>query len=573
MLTADAYSLGRQTTKNSTQKKVSKLLRDAGTAQRNAELALITTNTVMFKKGEGIGTFSTNNSFSQKRREKESSSKIQESDQLKPIINVQTHKRTRVRIKGMELFKHQEEGITFLKEKKRAILADEMGLGKTMQAIYAAGDTSEATILVVCPASLKINWEREIHRVYPEDEIAILSGGDIEEAKAIISPTTAWVIINYDILGKHWEWIAEMAHKGDIEAGIFDEAHYAKDTKAIRTKAVLAIAEHLKQVYMMTGTPVLNRPIEMFSLLRAIRHPLAYSTEKSLPKLRREYSTRYCDGKIRIIYRRGGGVLRFWEESGATRLPELRELTRDVFLRRTKNEVLDLPEKIISVVQCTLSPEDQKDYDTAWEQYLDYIAKNPLKKDIVNIINAQGLVELTKLKQVCSHSKIPRIVSDVENAVDQGNKVIIFSQYTQTIKDIASALRTKKIGVVTLTGENDMKERQEAVDGFQNKDDIMVFVANIKAGGVGITLTAASQVIFADMDWSPEIHRQAEDRAHRIGQTGTVNVYYYVMEKTIEEDIVDVLTQKQETIGTLTGGDTTIKVFMDLLVERMKGRM
>ena len=118
-----------------------------------------------------------------------------------------------------------------------------------------------------------------------------------------------------------------------------------------------------------------------------------------------------------------------------------------------------------------------------------------------------------------------------------------------------------------------MKERQEAVDGFQNKDDIMVFVANIKAGGVGITLTAASQVIFADMDWSPEIHRQAEDRAHRIGQTGTVNVYYYVMEKTIEEDIVDVLTQKQETIGTLTGGDTTIKVFMDLLVERMKGRM
>lgn len=469
----------------------------------------------------------------------------------------------------MALFKHQEEGIAFLKEKKKAILADEMGLGKTRQAIIAARESSRGAVLVVCPASLKINWEREIHIMYPEDGVAIISGGNIEANRGMIGTKTNWIIINYDILGKHQDWLSEMADAGEIETGIFDEAHYAKDTSAIRTKAVLLIANYLDQVYMLTGTPVLNRPIEMFSILRAIRHPLAYDPTKSLPKLRRDYSTRYCDGKFTIIIRRGGGILRFWEEKGATRLPELRELTRSVFLRRTKKEVLDLPEKIVSVIDVTLTPEDQKEYDTAWDQYLDYVQANPLKKDITGIMTAQGLVELMKLKQVCSLSKVKRIVADVVNMVEQDTKVIIFSQYTETIRQIAEQLREKKIGTVTLTGENDMKERQEAVDGFQQSPEIMAFVANIKAGGIGLTLTAASHVIFADMDWSPEIHRQAEDRAHRIGQTGTVNVYYYVAEKTVEEDIIDILTQKQETIGELTGGDTTIQPFMDRFLKRL----
>lgn len=468
----------------------------------------------------------------------------------------------------MELFKHQVEGIAFLKAHGRAILADSMGIGKTKQAIIAAGD--ETMTLVVCPASLKINWEREIHIVYPEARVTIISGGNSVQAMSQIKATTGWIVINWDILGKHAEWLSHMARDGKIDTGIFDEAHYAKDTKSIRTKAMLVIAEYLNRVYLLTGTPVLNRPIELFSLLRAIRHPLAYDPETSLPKLRRNYSTRYCDGKIRIIFRRGGGVLRFWEENGATRLPELRELTRGSILRRTKEEVLDLPEKIISVVECTLTKEWQTEYDTAWDQYLDYIAKNPLKKDLQNIINAQGLVELTKLKQVCSLAKIPRIVSDIENMVEQGTKVIVFSQYTETIRQIAEALRSKKIGTVTLTGADDMPSRQESVDGFQNSEDIMAFVANIKAGGVGLNLTAASHVIFADMEWSPEIHNQAMDRAHRIGQKSTVNVYYYVLGKTIEEDIVDILTSKQETIGVLTGGDTTIKVFMDLLIKRMQ---
>ena len=470
----------------------------------------------------------------------------------------------------MELFTHQKEGIEFLKKTKRAILADEMGLGKTRQAVMAAGETSDDTVLVVCPASLKLNWEREINMVYPEDEVVVLAGGDPEDARGKLTLNTAWIVINYDILDKHKEWLADKVKWGDIRTVIFDEAHYIKDTAAIRTKAALKIVEEADSVYCLTGTPVMNKPIELFSLLRAVKHPLAWRLGVAPSSLRREYSVRYCEGHMQVIPRRGGAVLRFWEEKGASRLPELKEMTKTVFLRRTKAEVLDLPEKIVSVVECEMDPEYQRDYDNAWDEYLEYIAANPQTKDLENIMNAQTLVELIKLKQVASKAKIKRIVADIENAVEQGQKVIVFSQFTGTVETLMSELAKKKIGAVKLTGSSDMEERQLAVDHFQTRDAVKVFVSNIKAGGVGITLTAASIVMFADMDWSPEVHRQAEDRAHRIGQTGTVNVYYYVLPGTIEEDIIDVLSKKQETIGTLTGGETTIQAFMDLIIKRVQ---
>ena len=465
-----------------------------------------------------------------------------------------------------QAFAHQLEGKDFLKSTQKAILADEMGLGKTFQAIMAAGEVSDEATLVICPASLKINWEREIRMVYPEDTIAIVSGSKDEAPPDVRS--AAWIIINYDILGKNLHWLKEMVDAGAIETVIGDEAHYVKDTKTIRTKAFLALTDNAKRLFLLTGTPVMNRPIEMFSLLRALKHPLAYDAVKAPSKIRREYSTRYCDGKIRITMRRGGGVLRFWEEKGATRLPELRELTRNVFLRRTKAEVLNLPPKIISVVECHLDDEWQKKYDGAWDEYVAYLEANPLKKDMEDILTAKGMIEAGKLKQVCSQAKVARVVQDTLNAVEQDSKVIIFSQYTETIRQIAEQLRAKKVGVVTLTGADDMKARQESVDGFQRNDDIKVFVSNIKAGGVGLNLTAASIVMFADMEWSPETHRQAEDRAHRIGQQGTVNIYYYVLRDTYEENVVDMLLAKQGTIGELTGGETTIGAFMGLIARR-----
>lgn len=242
----------------------------------------------------------------------------------------------------------------------------------------------------------------------------------------------------------------------------------------------------------------------------------------------------------------------FMDDTGATHLDELRESTKNVMLRRTKKEVLDLPEKIVSDVEHELSANWRTAYDTAWDNYLLWLEAHPeAGRNLDNVLTAQQLVEVGKLKQVCSLSKVERIAEDVENAVEQGNKVIIFSQYTETIQQLMQAFAKAKIVAVSLTGADDAKERQESVDAFQNTETCKVFVANIKAGGVGLNLTAASIVIFADLDWSPGVNAQAEDRAHRIGQEGTVNVYRYIARETIEDDIVRLLSEKKDVIAAL----------------------
>ena len=460
-------------------------------------------------------------------------------------------------------------------KKQKAILADEMGLGKTRQAILAA----EGGVLVVCPASLKINWKREIELVHPHDQIEIIS-----TTEEIQNWTATWFIINYDILEKKMDVIERLIDGKRIETLILDEAHYIKG-KSIRAMSIIGgrikrksdgtivkfdgIASKMKRVYCLTGTPLLNRPIELFNIVKAIDHPLGEN--------RATFAKRYCNAGIRLIIRRYLPPLRIWDESGVSKenLPELAKYMSECMLRRKKNEVLDLPEKIISVMECEMTDEWKKNYDTAWDSYLEFLAANPIpEKNIDNIIMARQLVEIQKLKQVCSRAKISRIISDIENAIEQDEKVIVFSQYTATISEIAQRLKEKKIKCVTLTGSDDMNQRQKSVDEFQNNNEVKVFVANIKAGGVGLNLTAGSIVIFADMDWSPEIHRQAEDRAHRIGQAGTVNVYYYTCPGTIEDEIIDILNSKKSVAdqileGTAVDSESSQKLFLARIREKV----
>lgn len=439
-------------------------------------------------------------------------------------------------------FQHQTEGIEFLKAKKKVILADEMGLGKTLQAVVAAGETSERSTLIVCPASLKINWQREVVMVYSEDSVHVVESGPEQTI-----PDSAWIIINYDLIAKYQDQLQAMKERGVIDTAIVDEAHYIKNDKAIRSKETLEAIEGLEYIYLLTGTPVMNRPLELWNLLRAIEHPLG--------RAKTTYAKRYCGAFLKTIRLKSGKTVRFLDTSGATHLDELREFTKDVILRRTKKEVLDLPEKLVSVQMCELSKEDKRTYDTAFDDYIDFLSNNPdPERDIDNILDAKHLVELIKLKQVCSRAKVPQIVTDIENAVEQDEKVIVFSQFTGTINQLQDALRSKGIKCVTLTGQSSSEQRQEAVDSFQKDTETKVFIGNIKAAGVGITLTEASIVMFADMEWSPELHSQAEDRAHRIGQTGTVNIYYYVLAETIEEDLVDLLEQKRSIIKDLMEG-------------------
>lgn len=457
-----------------------------------------------------------------------------------------------------KLFKHQEEGIRFLKKRKRAILADEMGLGKTRQAIIAMGDSADKGIIVVCPASLKQNWKREILMVYPEETIAVVDSGPtytIEEA--------AWVIINYDMLPKYLDQLTERIDDGRADAVIVDEAHYIKSSTADRTKATLKLVADAKRVLLLTGTPLLNRPAELFTLLKAVKHPLG--------KAKTTFAKRYCGGQMKVMVRDLFGnrtffvspdrqwpfrnqkaryrVYMFMDDTGATHLDELKQFTKDVMLRRTKKEVLDLPEKIRSDVPVELTSDQRRTYDSAWDAYLEWLGAHPeAGRNIDNVLTAQQLIEVGKLKQVCSIAKVPRIVADVENALEQGEQIIIFTGYRQTLQDLRTALAHHETRYIS--GDMNSEYRQEAVDAFQG-GKAKVMIANIQAGGVGITLTAASIVMFADLDWSPEVNAQAEDRAHRIGQEGTVNVYRYTAEETIDEDILRTLEEKKKVIQAL----------------------
>ena len=442
-------------------------------------------------------------------------------------------------------------------------MAHEQGLGKTRTSIVTANDEMDTRTIVVCPASLKINWKREIEMVC-DDKIQIIESGHKQRLT-----NARWIIINYDLLKKYDRELKTL----EADTLIIDEAHYIKDDKTIRAKQTLALASKMERVYLLTGTPMLNRPIELYSLLRAVRHPLG------APRAKTAYALKFCGAvkktmvqdietgnrffvnpkKAYPYYRsKKYKVFTFMDMKGATNLIELRESIKTVMQRRLKKDAIDLPDKIITKLTHRLTPEQRMEYDTAFDAYIEWLTNNPdPEKDINNILLSRHLVEIQKIKQVCSNAKIERIANDAKNSIEQGQKVIIFSQYTDTIKQLHALIPNS----VTLTGENNAKERQASVDAFQNDKKTTAFISNIKAGGVGINLTSASIVMFADMDWSPEVHAQAEDRAHRIGQGGTVNVYYYVAEDTIEEDIMDMLDEKRKVIKEILGGDTeTIRI-------------
>lgn len=474
------------------------------------------------------------------------------------------------------------QGRDFLVGTRKAILADEMGLGKTTTAILAALDLTKGAV-VLCPASLKTNWAREILMVDPDANVAIADAGGTYHYNTGDGYSSNWYIANYDIADRERVESEVYAHMPTTL--ILDEAHYIKNSTAIRSKAALKYAKVAVNVFLLTGTPIMNRPMELFSLLKAIEHPLA--TGKSGWY---SFARRYCGGFMREFWRnvkdpRTGRFERrkvqFLDTSGATHLDELAEKLQPVYLRRTKEILGDsLPAKIIDNTIVEIAPEYREAYTRAWDDYMEYLLNAPKgsddeKKNLLNIELAKHIIEINKLKQAASRGKIPHVVETAAEIVEQGEKVIIFTQYRETLREIVAQLKARKIRGVQLSGDDDAQRRQTAVDLFQNDDNIKVFVANIKAGGVGLTLTAASTVLFADMEWTPALHSQAEDRAHRIGQNRLVNVHYFIAKDTVDEDIVELLGKKQQVITKVLAGEagTTRDITKDAvkkIVERAR---
>jgi SWI/SNF-related matrix-associated actin-dependent regulator of chromatin subfamily A-like protein 1 len=436
---------------------------------------------------------------------------------------------------------HQRTAIEKLVGSKRFILADDMGLGKTTSTIIAALETNIQKILIICPASLKINWEREI-RNYTDRSVYICEGKNF-------STEHDFVIVNYDIIKNFYDLKDKENSpitKGNFDLVIIDEAHYISNPQAQRTKLINSFVKDVEYLWLLTGTPMTSRPINYYNLLNLIESPVAQNWMA--------YVIRYCQG-----YQFKAGNRKVWNVNGASNLEELRDRTSRQVLRRLKEDVLDLPEKIITPIYLRLK---SKMYEELMGEYYEWYNKNPDESRSLTV----QFNKLMKVRQVIAEEKILNTIEVVENILELGKKVIIFTNFTDTLHKIHSHFGKK---AVYLDGTCSKVQRQYAVDQFQDNDKVKVFVGNLQAAGVGITLTAGEAVIFNDLSFVPAHHQQAEDRAYRYGQKNCVSVYYPLFDNTIEGVIYDMLINKKNIIDTVMGDNIDKAEFIEQIMNKI----
>jgi SWI/SNF-related matrix-associated actin-dependent regulator 1 of chromatin subfamily A len=458
-------------------------------------------------------------------------------------IEVDFEKYQKIDKRGWQAFKHQEEGIKFLLKNKKCILGDDMGLGKTYQSIVSALEIGAERILIVCPSSLKINWMREVQNFC--EEVSIIKGKHWDPDR--------FTIINYDIL-KNFHTIKERGKKYEdweirreiVEYNpdliILDEAHFVKNHKSIRGKILKDISKKFspERIWLLTGTPIANRPMDYYNLLSIIDCPVANNWV--------HYARTYCEG---IRFKKGGRYI--WVTKGASNLKELSSKTKRIILRRKKEDVLDLPDKLITPIYLEL--QNTEGYKNVWNEYL---AQRKIDGKKGN--PARDLVEMTLLRTFIAMETVPYTIEKTEEALELGKKTIIFCNFNDEMDSLIRYFGEK---CVCIRGGMTDKQKQHAVDRFQEDENCMVFVGQIKAAGVGLTLTAAEIVIMNSLDWVPGNHEQAEDRAYRIGQNKTVNIYYMLIDETIDTLVWDILNEKKKIIDTIMGDDDIITEFIN----------
>ncbi len=375
----------------------------------------------------------------------------------------------------------------------RFILADDMGLAKTSSSIMAALESEVKKILIVCPANVKINWKKEI-RFYTDRPVLIVEGrkwGSIYD----------FYIINYDIL-KNYHTTDKKDENDDLklilnenfELAIIDEAHYLSNSSSQRTKLMNDILKEIPKVWLLTGTPMTNRPINYYNLLKIVDSPVALNWQ--------HYVKRYCKG---FRFKVNGRTI--WNTGGHSNLDELRERTKNVVLRRLKTEIPGLPEKTISPIFLELQ---STFYNEELEEFMRISEEQKGHESIAVTIN-----RLMKVRQVIAYEKIPYTCELIDKCLELDKKVIVFSNFTMPL-DMLHEKYPKNS--VIYDGRISATKREEVKDKFQNDPKIKILFGNIIAAGIGINLTAAEVVIMNDLSFVPSHHSQAEDRCVYEGQ-------------------------------------------------------
>ncbi len=446
-----------------------------------------------------------------------------------------------------DLFDYQKENVRKIEEfNGRCLLADSMGLGKTRSILGYLHNRPEAwPVIVICPANVKYGWERECLeclKIRP----TILEGRTVPKNADHLSPNNI-VILNYDIL-KDWFVYLKKFRANTL---VIDECQKLQNRTTIRTKKTRELSKGISNILALSGTPVMNRPVDLWPAINIIR-PDVFGSFFS-------YGSRYCDRR-----RMPWGI----EYKGATHIPELhRLLKKTCMLRKLKSEVLkDLPEKVRKIVSVHLRCLER--YQFASSDFIGWLRQ----QDTLKAKRAAKALELTRmgyLMRLSARLKLRAVVDWINDFFEKSEldeKLVVFAIHRKMIDVIHR--RTNAKSVVVFGGMTNIKKK-DAIDQFKKDKKTKLFIGNIEAAGVGIDgLQIASNVAFTEFPWRPADITQAEDRLHRIGTKKTVFVYYLTARDTIEEPHCDLLQKKQEIVSGILDGSSQvddINIYNELL--------
>ena len=500
---------------------------------------------------------------------------------------------------GRNLYPHQEDAVKFLTTRKKAILADVMGFGKTTSAIVSALEDDYKHVLIISPASVKTTWKKELMQYVPEEDITIVEGREWKENR--------FIIINYDILKNFYEVPTETIKQTSLELQdgkvtkvvkekekisrktkvieeamensqlyqsnfdliIIDEAHRLSNTTSGIFKIVSDLVKRSNPIgiYALTGTPITNRPINFFNMLKIIGSPISNDWKN--------YVERYCDGKSfynkkerdaysHIFCRKKKKdswydltydekkeldellekkCKKIWVTDGASHLDELQEIIKPYYIRRDKND-LKLTNKTVKVLNYDLTSQERIEYENVWNEYVD--AQND--KNPEDLDKYKKITEGIMMRQWLAKSMTDKTIDLARKCVDLGHKVVIFCSFDEELNTIKDAFE----GICVFhNGKINIKKKDKSVEMFQNDPNIKVFVGNIQSAGVGLTLVASDVAIFNSFSWVSGDNLQAEDRIHRLNQKKDVTIYYQVYNDTFYKEMFDKVRGKQEIIDNI----------------------
>ncbi len=421
---------------------------------------------------------------------------------------------------GGELAPFQWAGVRYVLEARRAFIADEQGLGKTVEALAALEADDAFPAVVVCPASLKLNWERETRHWLAHRSVAVIAGRGVGPGKADIT------ILNYEIVAAHREALGRMRPK----ALVVDESHYVKNPQAKRTQAVRRLAATIVPDGLrlaLSGTPVLNHAEELVSQLRVI-------------------------GRIEDFGSGAQFARRFRGELSEERLHW--HLRRRCFVRRLKSEVLpQLPAKRQVVVPVALS--NDREYRLAEQDVIAWLRSQPLDLRELNAriaatLRAERLAQLGTLQRLAARGKLAAALSWIGDFLESGEPLVVFARHVE----VQEAVLARFPDAAHLLGKDSITARDAAVAAFQSPGGPQLLIGATRVAAQGITLTRASNVAFLELEWTPAMHDQAEDRCHRIGQHDAVTAWYLLAADTIDETMAALIQRKRGIVAAVTDG-------------------